>query len=215
MVETTVTFASPGEAPIEMVALSHRTITPMSNGDAGFNVDVPFTIPPGGNAGGTVRVDVIGTDERGGTVAVFRELTVTPGNTQRPAGTCTEDGTTLCMGPEGEERRFKVTVAWTDADGNQGLGKIKERFEAGGGWFTFDALTGILDPTGMDLAMRMIGCESPDDPISVAMLANTDIEFTMTVTDTKTNRTREYFNAQGTPPDPDSFVDPEAFPSCQ
>ena len=64
----------------EMDGLSLRAIAP-GTPPTPFTVSIPINSAPGLNANGTVRVDVTGTDERGGTVDVSTELPVTEDNT--------------------------------------------------------------------------------------------------------------------------------------
>ena len=195
----------------EMDALSLSTIAPGTPGTP-FTVNIPINSAPGLNASGTVRVDVTGTDERGGMVNVSTELTVTEDNTRLPAGTCTEDDTTLCLLTD----RFEATVDWVDPDGNQGPGVVFRRpvgsvFFAG--WFTFGASAGIVSAGGFDLRVEVQDFCSSDGTFRVLLDASqTDVEFTLQVTDTQTNQTREYFNPQSTIPD--RITDTSAFATC-
>ncbi len=226
-VGATVTFTAALDNGIqaftaEMDALSMRTIAPGTPGTP-FTVNIPINSAPGLNASGTVRVDVIGTDERGGMVNVSTELTVTEDNTRLPAGTCVENDTTLCIGPfrifasqTNNDDRFKVTVDWLDPNGNQGAGIVESRSVTGNsGQFDFPGASGgIVDifGEGYDVLVRVLNDCGTNNMFSIFMAAGGNIEFTLTVTDTQTNQTREYFNPQGTLPDP--FTDTAAFATC-
>jgi len=63
-----------------------------------------------------------------------------------------------------------------------------------------------------DLAVVMEDRCSTSNMLMVATQWETDTEFTLTVTDTITNQTKQYFNPQGTAPS--SFFDFAAFATC-
>ena len=79
----------------------------------------------------------------------------------------------------------------------QGTVKAGERFEDGG-WFSFAALAGLVDPDGFDLYLQMINGCSDNDSFWASMVAHTNVEYSLTVTDTRTNQTRVYDNPLGT-----------------
>ena len=208
-VETKVTFTPTGTIPIELVALSLRSVTPAFT--TFFFVDIPFSIVPGANAEGTVRVDVTGTDERGGTVDVSSgDLTATPTNTLLPAGSCTEDPATLCALNNG---RFRVNVDWEDFDGNTGQGMVTSGQRFGdGGWFAFAVLNGLVHPNGFDLFVQMLNRCGNNNHYWVFTTAFTNVEYTLTVTDTETNQERVYDNPLGTVSP--AITDTSAFATC-
>ena len=177
-VEAKVTLTpTAGTVPIELIALSLQSVSPVDL--TPFSVDIPFSIVPGENGGGTVRVDVTGTDERGGIVDIFEELTATPDNTRRPPTSCVEDPETMCLL---DGNRFRVDVDWRDFDGNTGQGVVTlgERFEDGG-WFSFAALAGLVNPDGFDLFLQMTDGCSDNNNFWTFVAGATDVEYTLRV----------------------------------
>ena len=86
--------------------LSLQSISPVDL--TPFSVEIPFNIVPGEDGGGTVRVDVTGTDERNDVVAIFQELVATPDNTELSPTSCVQDPETMCVysGPQKLDRRL-------------------------------------------------------------------------------------------------------------
>ena len=211
-IEVKVTFTPTGKVPIELVALGLRSITPISPpSDTVFDVSLPFDIVPGENGGGTLSATVTGTTERGDMVDVrSSDLPVTSDNTQLPPRSCVQDPTTMCVLNNG---RFQVEVDWEDFDGNTGQGMVTsgQRFEDGG-WFSFAALAGLLNPDGFDLFLRMVNGCSTNGNYWATLIANTDIEYTLTVTDTQTNQSRVYGNPLGVVSP--AITDTSAFATC-
>ena len=214
-IEVALTFTpTGGTVPIEVVALSLRSITPLSPpSDTDFDVRLAFDIVPGANAEGTVRATVTGTTDLGDTVALEELLEPTSDNTRLPPGSCVEDSETLCLLDGG---RFRATVDWEDFDGNMGQGTVTpgQRFEDGG-WFSIAALSGLVNPDGFDLFVQMTnGCSGSgaNDHFWVFFSANTNVEYTLTVTDTATNQSRTYENPLGGPAE--AITDTSAFATC-
>ena len=208
-IKVDVTFTPRDTIPINLEALALRSVSPVDL-PTQFSAGFPFSIPPGENAGGTVRVEVTGTTERGDIVDIFRELTATPENTLLPPTICAEDQTTMCILNNG---RFDVTADWRDSDGNTGQGMVTpgQRFEDGG-WFAFQASAGLVNPDGFDLFVQMVDGCSDNNNFWVFAEPNTNVEFALTVTDTQTNQLREYDHPLGVPFEP--ITDTSAFATC-
>jgi hypothetical protein len=103
-------------------------------------------------------------------------------------------------------------VTWVDATGNELPGLVNESTRVtGSGGFIFAPSTGPGETIG-DLAVVMEDRCSTSNMLMVATQWETDTEFTLTVTDTITNQTKQYFNPQGTAPS--SFFDFAAFATC-
>ena len=193
--ETTVTFtpqATSQADPIEVVAFATRTITPDPGNGTPFAVDIPCGILPMENAGGTVRVEVTGSDERGGTVSVSTELSVTADNTLKPAGTCIEDDRTACLG----DGRFGWAVEWLDADGTHGPGIVTIRNPNSVG-FAFVWSASNTDPDSEDLVvLHQNSCASVNE-FGAIIGWDPNVGFTLTATDTQTNQTRDFVQPLG------------------
>ena len=108
--------------------------------------------------------------------------------------------------------RFRIDVDWRDFSGNTGQGTVKagERFDDGGS-FEFPGLEGA---PGLDLFVQMTdGCSDNNNFWVLTHFATeTNVEYTLTVTDTRTNQTREYFNPLGTVAE--AITDTNAFATC-
>ena len=202
-----------GQSPVtqQMEAFPTRTIAP-GTGGVSFTADIPFELPPGTSTAGDVVVSVSGTDERGSTVNVATEsLPVSDADTKRAAFDCVPDASTLCLL---DNDRFRVTVDWEDFGNNTGQGMVTDgqRFNDGG-WFNLGGASGgILSPDGFDIFLQMTDRCGEFDRFWVFAAASTNVEFTLTVTDTQENVTKTYFNPLGTVPD--AITDTQAFATC-
>jgi len=194
---------------IELVAFAARTTTPTVVGGTPFSVDIPFSILPAENAGRTVRVEVSGTDERGGLVNVSTELAVTPDDTLKPFGTCIEDDQTLCVGIDG---RFAWTAEWSDPDGTRGPGIVTFRdSDQSTGIFTFvGASAGGVNPDGDLLVSQYSACGAAENVFAAYIAWIPNVAFTLTVTDTQSNLTRKFDQR----PDEGGAVSVETFATC-
>ena len=75
--------------------------------------------------------------------------------------------------------------------------------------------TGLIhlqDPDNVELLLTVLDSCSVNDHFWVFFAATTDVEFTVTVTDTQTDTTKQYFNPLGTLPQP--IQDTDAFATC-
>jgi len=99
---------------------------------------------------------------------------------------CFSDGQTLCL----NAHRFRASVVWRDAGGNTGGGQalpITDNTSAF--WF--------FDPTNVELVVKVLDGRSVNGKFWVFYGALTNVEYTITVTDTLTGAVKIYFNAQG------------------
>jgi YVTN family beta-propeller protein len=117
------------------------------------------------------------------------------------SGPCPNAADTLCL----HDGRFALTVAWRTGDGGEGVGTaIPMTSESGLFWFfaagNLELLVKVLD-----------GC-SLNDRWWVFSAATTNVEHTLTVTDTTTSAIRTYFNPQGAPAV--AITDTSAFATC-
>jgi hypothetical protein len=211
-VEARVMFSPDGtlqQSPMELVAVTARTITPTVVGGTPFSVDIPFSILSAETVGGTVRVEVSGTDERGGLVNVSTDLPVIPDDTLKPAGTCIEDDQTLCVGGDG---RFEWTAEWLDPDGTRGPGVVTFRDpDQSTGIFTFvGASAGGVSPGGDLQVSQFSACGSAENVFAAFIAWIPNVAFTLTVTDTQSNQTREFDQR----PDEGGTMSVETFATC-
>ncbi len=117
-------------------------------------------------------------------------------------GDCTPDSRTMCL----DGGRFQVTADWRDVHGNTGPGSVSPLGEDYWGvfWF-FSRMNGEL------LVKVLDGCEYNDYQWVFAAGA-TNVEYTLTVTDTVTGESRTYDNPQGMAAAP--VLDTAAFATC-
>ena len=114
---------------------------------------------------------------------------------------CVEDDDTLCLAGG----RFMAEAVWRTADGNTGVGhRIPSTGNAGLFWFftedNAEVLVKVLDACGFA------------DRFWVFFAATTNVDFTLTVTDTETGVVREYTNALGMAAEP--VQDTLSFDTC-
>ncbi|MFL6193017.1 MAG: fibronectin type III domain-containing protein [Thermoanaerobaculia bacterium] len=123
---------------------------------------------------------------------------VTPGS----PGPCVADGRTLCLG----RGLFRARAVWRARDGSSGDASALPAGSGGSGLFWF------FDPDNLELLVKVLdGCEE-NDRYWVFTGPATNIQYVLTVTDTRTGRARVYFNPQGV--SPRAVTDTEAFDGC-
>jgi hypothetical protein len=116
-------------------------------------------------------------------------------------GTCAADGQTLCLAGG----RFRVQAAWATAAGGSGAGNaVSDSDLAGRFWF--------FNPNNTELVVKVLNACGPYDHFWVFASGVTDVEVTLTVTDTQAGVTRTYFNPQKRSFAP--ILDTAAFATC-
>jgi hypothetical protein len=116
---------------------------------------------------------------------------------QLGSAACVPDATTACL----QQGRFRVSVGWSAPSGQSGLGqRLDITGNSTGFWF--------FDPTNVELVVKVIDGRPVDGHWWVFYGALSNVEYTITVTDTQTGATRTYFNPQGQLA---SFADTSAF----
>ena len=100
--------------------------------------------------------------------------------------TCKADANTLCLGPQG---RFKAQVAWK-SDAAQGAGHAVPLTPNSGSFWFFGA--DILD-----LNVQVIDACIFKGDFWVYVQGVSDVEVVLTLTDTRTGRSRQYYNPLG------------------
>jgi len=117
-------------------------------------------------------------------------------------GGCVPDATTLCL----DGRRFEVTVGWRDFAGATGSGVVSPGGEDYWGVFWF------FSPMNAEVLVKVLdGCDF-NDHFWVFAAAATDVEYSLTVTDTSTGISQTYGNELGTAAP--AVVDTSAFATC-
>ncbi len=130
-------------------------------------------------------------------IDILTELLNTP-----PAPACTSDSTTLCLNQD----RFQVRVSWRNFAGNTGPGRVAPPASDDSGLFWFfsmdnwEMLVKVLDGCGFN------------DHYWVFAAATTNVEYTLTVTDTATGLETSYFNELGVASP--AITDTTALASC-
>ena len=120
---------------------------------------------------------------------------------QPDATTCVADATTLCL----NNGRFRVRTEWRTRDGSNGQGRgVALTPDSGYFWF--------FEAANVEAVVKVLnGCGSNSRYWTFAG-GLTDVNVTLTVTDTQTGVIRTYTNPQGTPFQP--IQDTDAFATC-
>lgn len=118
-------------------------------------------------------------------------------------GACVEDPTTLCL--QGN-RRFRVQVEWRTPSGDMGPGRVAPIGQSDSGLFYF------FDPDNSEILVKVLDGCSVNGHFWVFSAAATNVEYTMTVTDTQTSMSAIYTNELGAPAP--AITDTQAFATC-
>ena len=102
------------------------------------------------------------------------------------APTCVADARTLCLNAV----RFRASASWRDPGGNTGDGRTLPITDATGAFWFFE-------PTNLELVVKVLDGRSVNGKYWVFYGSLTNVEFTLTVTDTLTGAVRTYVNPQG------------------
>jgi hypothetical protein len=127
-------------------------------------------------------------------------------------GTYTDQGSGGCHTPPDtaslflDRGRFKAEVTWKDRAGNTGAGKAAAPAANGSGLFWF------FSKDNWELMVKVLDGCARNGHHWVFAAATTDVEYSLTVTDTTTGRTVRYDNPQGRRSA--AVTDTKAFASC-
>ncbi|MEM7587417.1 MAG: ELWxxDGT repeat protein, partial [Acidobacteriota bacterium] len=131
---------------------------------------------------------------------VGRELFSVPSAALLP--TCTPSATSLCL----NQGRFRVEVAWRDFEGGTGPGRPVPVNGDDSGLLYF------FDPDNWEMLIKVLDGCAINDHYWVFAAATTDVEYTLTVTDTSSGEHAEYFNPLGNASP--AITDTGAFATC-
>jgi hypothetical protein len=127
------------------------------------------------------------------------EVTV---STNGALGPCLADAQTVCL----NQGRFRVHVAWKTSAGDEGEATAVPVISDDSALFWF------FNASNWEMLIKVLnGCAMTNN-YWVFFAATTDVQFTVTVTDTQTGKVKTYFNPQGT--SADAVTDTGAFPTC-
>lgn len=116
-------------------------------------------------------------------------------------GPCVSSSTALCLAGG----RFKVEARWRTAGASGAAQAVSLAADSGHFWF--------FGEDNIELTVKVLDACAEFDRFWVFASGLTDVEVLLTVTDTRTGRTRQYFNPQGKAFAP--VQDTQAFATCQ
>jgi hypothetical protein len=121
---------------------------------------------------------------------------------------CVPDGDTLCIDHNPGDRRFKLEMIFdTGTQAGSGMAvPLAPVGASGGGMFWF------FSPTNPELLVKLVNGCGLNNRWWVFYAATTNVQFTLTVTDTKTNAIKQYVNPLGQAAPP--IQDTNAFATC-
>ena len=133
--------------------------------------------------------------EAGGeAVVLFDDLEL-----QELTGDCEPSATRLCI----TDNRFAVEVEWLTPQGDLGDGTpLSLTPDSGLFWF--------FEPSNLEVLIKVLDACAINDSYWVYLAATTDVNYRLTVIDTKTNGIRQYINPQGVRAQ--AVADTEGFP---
>jgi hypothetical protein len=103
-------------------------------------------------------------------------------------GSCVADDTSLCL----DDGRFRATASWKKADGTTGSGQaVPITSDTGYFWF--------FDASNIELVAKVLDACGVNGRFWVFLGGLTNLEVTVTVTDTRSNAARTYVSAAGAP----------------
>ena len=116
---------------------------------------------------------------------------------------CVTDATTLCLG----DGRFQIRIDWRDFEDRTGSGQV-----VAGGAADDSGLFWFFAPANWEVLVKTVdGCGFNGHHLFFAA-ATTNVEYTLTVTDTERGQVKRYRNPLGTAAP--AITDIEAFATC-
>jgi len=157
--------------------------------------DLTYFETRGGGTGGVV----VSPDERHLYVTSFSSIQAYAINL--PETGCIARQDAICL-----RDRFQARVTWKNNRGGTGVGRVVPGSNDTTGLFWF------FKPQNWELQVKVLDGCSLNQHFWVFASAATNVEYTLTVTDTQTGDTQEYFHPLGTPSP--AITDTEAFATC-
>ncbi|HVS64938.1 MAG TPA: hypothetical protein VMT85_15705 [Thermoanaerobaculia bacterium] len=114
---------------------------------------------------------------------------------------CTENSQTLCLNQD----RFRVTLSWSDQQGQRGEGQAVELTPDTGYFWIFDA-------ANVEVVIKLLNACGFNDRYWVFVAGLTDVEIDLIVEDTQESVVLMYDNPLGTPFQP--ITDTDVFATC-
>jgi len=106
---------------------------------------------------------------------------------EEDTGACPAGASVLCLNGD----RFQVEVDWRDFNDNTGAGRVVSFRSADSGLFWF------FNPSNWEMMVKVLdGCRQ-NGHFWVFAAATTNVEYTLKVLDTETDREQQYFNPLG------------------
>lgn len=125
--------------------------------------------------------------DSGQEASAIPELLALPDSQRAKAGNCVEGPTTLCLA----DGRFRAEMTWKDFAGNPGVGKPGSLVPDTNGYFWF------FNPENVEVAIKVLDGRGINGYYWVYYASLTNVEFTLTVTDTVTGQSKTYTNPAG------------------
>ncbi len=126
-------------------------------------------------------------------------------STSSAAAQCTESDTVRCL----QDGRFAVEVAWKDPDAQEGAGHVVDTGQVDS---DDSALFWFFTETNWELLVKILDGCNLNERFWVFSAATTDVEYTLTITDTEADETRTWKNPLGQRSD--AVTDTAAFATC-
>ena len=190
-------------SPVEGVVYADGAARAM-NLEGGF-LGFEYTVSP------SVTESVVAGNRAGGSLVASRAIARDGGIVgqaySHPCATgdgvteCTEGSSTLCLNQD----RFRATLFWRDAQGNQGAGQAVELTPDTGYFWIFDA-------ANVEVVIKLLNACGFNDRYWAFIAGLTDVEIDLIVEDTQESVVRMYESPLGAAFDP--VTDTSAFDTC-
>lgn len=126
------------------------------------------------------------------------------GTTEVPPSVCEPSATTLCLGADD---RFQITVEWRDFAEDTGAGTLVE-----GGQTADSGLLWFFEPDNWEMLVKVVNGCPVNNRRWIFLAAITNVDYTVTVTDTLAGRQKVYRNPLGTTAP--AITDTASFATC-
>jgi hypothetical protein len=138
----------------------------------------------------------------GGLAPDLRALGIRVETSQGSSFTCVPNGTTLCL----NEGRFQVRLTWRPQGGASTVANTVPVGSDDSGLFYF------VNPNNWELLVKVLDACTLNQRYWVFFAAVTNVEYTLTVTDSTTGASKQYTNPQGVASP--AVTDTDAFATC-